>query len=129
LSSWTRRCAGSGVTSSSPGLDGSLGSGTILREEGELGSLRAFVDERRDAPAALVLEGTRESGSRRSGSPVSSTHARRRCFTVDGNRSVGHYGVYANGLDGVTVKNGVVRDFYSGVDHLGERRLRHRRGR
>jgi DNA-binding CsgD family transcriptional regulator len=60
-----RRCAGSGVTSSSPGLDGSRGSGTIRREEmtgivgreGELGSLRAFVDEQRDTPAALVLEG------------------------------------------------------------------------
>src|SRR5262245_22810459 len=42
-------------------------------------------------------------------------------FTVDGNRSVGHYGVLADGLDGVTVKNGVVRNFYSGVRLRGPR--------
>jgi hypothetical protein len=36
-------------------------------------------------------------------------------FTVDGTRSVSHSGVLADGFDRVTVKNGVVRDFGTGV--------------
>jgi hypothetical protein len=40
-------------------------------------------------------------------------------FSVDGKRSVGQYGVFANGFDRVTVKNGMVRDFGTGVGLRG----------
>jgi hypothetical protein len=42
-------------------------------------------------------------------------------FTVDGKRSVGQLGIWASDFDGVTVKNGVVRDFYAGVMLRGDR--------
>ena len=47
----------------------------VVGRDEELSFVAAFVDEARDEPSALVLEGTRGSGSRRCGRPASNTRA------------------------------------------------------
>src|SRR5262245_55164611 len=41
-------------------------------------------------------------------------------FTLRGNRQDGYHGIYQSGYDGVTIKNGVVRNFDKGVRLVNE---------